>query len=191
MTQLGANPQEMTVTFAAGSMATATARAEGVVNISSTDRNLLGRRSWRVDIEKDGRTSQRYITGTVRLSRAAVIAKRAISPGATLAEEDVECVMREDDGRQDRMISLAAVVGQQVRRPLVVGQVIAAGDLKSPILVVRGQTVWVAAGPVKVRANALANGAAGETVEFENAQSKRHFSAKVTAPGAAEVALNP
>jgi flagella basal body P-ring formation protein FlgA len=186
--QLVARPEELTVTFAAANRDLAAAPICGPTSITSTDRNLLGRRTWRVDMQQNGRTSQRYVTATVRLMRPAVVARRALAPGTTITASDVESVAREDDGRQDRMASTEVIVGQQVRRALAAGQVIAAGDLKSPLLVARGQLAWVQAGCVQVRARAMSQGSEGEVVEFENLQSKGRLWAQVTGPGAAQVA---
>lgn len=187
--QLGAGPEELTLTFAPANKQMAQTSLPGPVSVTSVDRNLLGRRTWRVDYEQSGRAfCQRYITGIVQVRRPAVVTRRALPAGSVIAAADVEIVTREDDGRQDRMNSLEVVVGQQVRRALTAGQVIAAGDLKSPILVIRGQLAWVQAGPVQVRARALNQGAEGQTVEFENVQSKGRLWAQVTGPGTAQVA---
>jgi flagella basal body P-ring formation protein FlgA len=189
--QLAARPEEMTLSIAPASRPTAEMVWPAPASITSTDRNILGRRTWRVDYQQNGRPCQRYITGIVHLVRPAVIARRALASGLTLTAGDVECVLREDDGRQERLATLESVVGQQVRRPLAEGQTIAPGDLKSPVLVIRGQLAWVQAGFVQVRAKALGQGAGGEVVEFENVQSKGHVWAQVTGPGTAQVTSAP
>jgi flagella basal body P-ring formation protein FlgA len=186
--QLGASGEELTVVFAPACRQLAQEELKAPASITSTDRNLLGRRSWRVDCEQNGRTQQRYVTATVRLRRPTVVSRHTLNSGAIITADDVERVLRDDEGKPDRLDDLEAVVGQQVRKPLTAGQIIAAGDLKNPTLIQRGQLAWVQAGPVQVRARAVGPGGEGQMVEFENLQSKSRFSARITGPGRAEIA---
>ena len=186
--QLAADAAQLTLSFTPASRATAELAPERLESLTSGDRNLLGRRCWRVDYRQGDLRHQRYVTATVALRRLAVVARRALGAGSAVTAEDVELAMRDDDGREDRMTSLEAVVGQQVRRPVEAGAAVRAGDLKAPMLIARGQLAWVHAGPVRVRAKALASGAAGESVQFENPQSQGRFWAQVTGPGAAQAA---
>jgi flagella basal body P-ring formation protein FlgA len=88
---------------------------------------------------------------------------------------------------------LAAIAGQQFRRPLAAGAVPTPADLEPPRWIRRGERVQLLgrAGNLEVRADgkALADGAAGGRVRVENHRSKRIVEGTVTAPGVVEVRL--
>jgi flagella basal body P-ring formation protein FlgA len=121
-----------------------------------------------------------------------VIAKRAISAGEVLRTLDVE--MKTPD---KPLVNIApaktveAVVGQESMRALAAGQPIDTSALRKPILIRRGDPVVVTAKAAGVRVStttkALAEGALGDLVPLEIAESREKLSAVVTGVRQAEV----
>ncbi len=189
--ELGAPTEAITVTFDGSSARTAAMTPTGEIAITSTNRNRLGRRRWRADFSIKGRKLRRYLSARVALRRELAVAKRALLVGEVVGPDDVELVRRDDNGSATVMTDLAAVVGQQVRRAVRLGEPIRPENLTAPVLVKRGQTAWVRCGPVRLPAKALSKGIKGDRVEFENPRSNRRFWAVITGPGTAEMALTP
>jgi flagella basal body P-ring formation protein FlgA len=83
------------------------------------------------------------------------------------------------------------LVGMAARRPLRAGDTVAASDVESPRLVLRGQLVTMTyARPgltLTARGRALADAALGETVAVLNEQSRRTVQGVVTADGSVAV----
>ena len=69
------------------------------------------------------------------------------------------------------------VIGKILKRSMSVGQVFSAKNIKSPLLVRRGDEVVISASvdglQVRVKGNALKDAALGERVPVRNKQSKR------------------
>jgi flagella basal body P-ring formation protein FlgA len=88
-----------------------------------------------------------------------------------------------------------AVVGQATRRPLREGAPVAARDVAPPKVIHRDQTVEVIFAVDGVRlvlsGRALADAAAGDTVQVLNTQSKKTIEAIATGPGRAAAGLAP
>ncbi len=189
LAELGGRPEDITFTFSRSSGSHADIVPDGVTEIVSTDRNRLGKRRWRTNYTLGGRPHSRYLTATVTGRRDVLVATRAMSVGETIAAADIETARRVDAGTVETMSDAAIVVGQQIRKSLVAGQAITAAHLTAPMLVQRGQTVWVTCGPVRMPAKALGKGLRGESVEFENPRSKKRFRAVVTGPGQAAMTL--
>ena len=88
--------------------------------------------------------------------------------------------------------NLDAVRGMEARRPLRAGEVIAATDLRHPVVVTRGQTVTMTfdAPGVSLTAmgRAMAEGGVGDTVVVQNPASYRMVSAVVTGAGTVRAA---
>lgn len=194
--QLGVDAQQITLEFERNSQETSGMTPAGIANITSTDRQRVGRRRWRVDLTQDGRRYQRYLAGTVSVKRQTVIASRDVAAGAVIGADDVKTILRNDDGFQQVMADVASVVGQEAQRAIAAGQPVQATDLKAPLLVHRGQAtgVYYQAGrlTVKLSAQALSDGRQGDRVQFENSANRSRLWAVVTGPDRAEVlALAP
>jgi flagella basal body P-ring formation protein FlgA len=90
------------------------------------------------------------------------------------------------------LTNLDAVRGMEARRPLRVGEVIAATDVRHPVVVTRGQTVTMTfdAPGVSLTAmgRAMAEGGVGDTVVVQNPASYRMVSAIVTGAGTVRAA---
>ena len=189
--QLGVDAQQITLEFERSSQETAGMTPTGIANITSTDRQRVGRRTWRVDLTQNGRRYQRYLTGTVSVKRPTVVAARDVAAGTVIGADHVKTILRNDDGSEQVMADASAVIGQEAQRAIAAGQPVQATDLKAPLLVHRGQAtgVYYRAGrlTVKLSAQALSDGRQGDRVQFENTANRNRLWAVVTGPDKAEV----
>jgi len=189
--QLGIDQKAVTVKFSLASLATVSMTAGADASIISTDRRPLGRRRWRVECTIEGHPQRRYVSATVSVRRKVVTAARPLAAGETIGPADVQLAEYDDDGSIDVMTDPELAMGQQVKRIIQAGAAVSSANLISPVLVKRGQNVWVQCGPVRLAVRAMASGRKGDSVALENVQSKRRFWAVVTGPGQAEVAVSP
>jgi flagella basal body P-ring formation protein FlgA len=91
----------------------------------------------------------------------------------------------------DAPASVDAVAGLAARRPLREGDVVAARDLTAPIVIKAGETVMVTYADdgvtLTLEAKAMANAAAGDSLNVQNTASKKLIEAVATGPGQAVV----
>jgi flagellar basal body P-ring formation protein FlgA len=84
-----------------------------------------------------------------------------------------------------------AVVGLAARRPLREGDAVEIHDLTAPVVIKAGETVMVTYSDdgitVTLEAKAMANAAAGDTLNVQNTVSKKLIEAVATGPGQAVV----
>lgn len=125
-------------------------------------------------------------------ANAVVMAKRAIAPGESIREIDVELTVPEKPilgGTAAR--SIDKVIGMEATRVIGVGQPVELSFLRKPILVQRGQPVTVtakAAGVlVRTTARALDHGSSGDVIMLESLEKKEKYAAVVTGLQQAEV----
>ena len=182
--------RDVTVEFSLASLSTIGMAASDETSILSTDPRPLGRRRWRVECIVEGQPQRRYVSAKVLVRREVVTATRALTNGETIRAADVHLAEYADAGKIDVMTDPKVVIGKQVRRAILAGAVVSPASLTSPVLVKRGQNVWVQCGPVRLAVRALDSGRRGDRVALENRQSKLRFWAVVTGPGQAEVAAS-
>lgn len=138
--------------------------------VSSSATTPLGLREFRVVIRRDGRvqrTTQLY--AHVRLEREVVVARRPLSIGNYVRAEDVQLQTRVFDAGEDLGLpTIEAVIGQQVKRFVPVGEMVTTDAIKSVDLVRRSRPVTVIrnTGGVQLRltGTALDNGDYGDSV---------------------------
>jgi len=148
-------------------------------HVSSTGTNRLGLREFRVIIRQNGQTQRTVeVAGRVKLVRPAVIARRPLSVGNTIRADDVQLETRVFD-RDDRigLTELERVVGQQVKRFIPAGELVAPDALKAVDLVQRSRPVTVlrASDSVQVRltGTALDSGTWGDSVRVRLGEAPR------------------
>lgn len=187
--ELGVPVSDVAIEFTGASAENAGRRADGPLSIMSTDSRSLGRRRWRVSYEAGGLARSRWLNGTVALRRRVAVADRQIEAGRVVGADMVRTAWIQDDGSGNWLTDEAGVIGRVARKPLQPGEPFDEDDMEAPILVQRGQSVWVTCGFVQVTARALSDGRAGESLQLENPASGRRFSAMVTGPGMAELRM--
>lgn len=135
-----------------------------------------------------------YVTASVQVMGEAVVSVRSIARGATLTEADLT-TRRLDLASlpPGAATSRAQVEGKLLKRPVAPGTVLTSAMLASKPLVRRGETVTLVARlggiDVRVGAEALASGAAGERIKVRNTSSRRVVEATVVAAGLVETPL--
>ena len=114
-----------------------------------------------------------------------VVALRAVPRGNPLTAADVE-VRRMDPksaGQRASFDSIEQVLGLEARQPLQPGAIVFSDDVRSPILVKRGELISVAAqgGGIRVRttAKSLQEGSKGDLIPVESLQTKQRFDVRV------------
>lgn len=187
--QLGADARSIEIEFASSDRGKAALAPRGTVSISSSDREVLGRRHWRIETIEGTRRYRYYLSGTVRVRRSVLAAVRDLPAGTVLTAADVAPVERPDDGAAAWLADAGMVVGRQAVRAIAAGQALAASDVRTPRFVQRGQTatIFARAGALEVRydARALADGHEGQVVDFERVGTRDRVRATVTGPGRA------
>lgn len=128
--------------------------------VSSSGRDVLGLREFRVLVRRDGRLQRTlHLYAQVRMVKSVVVAKRPLSIGNFIRPEDVT---REErifgPGETVGVGAVAEAIGQQVKAYVPPGGMVAAGDLKSMDLVRRSRPVTVMnnGGGVKLRLTGIA-----------------------------------
>jgi flagella basal body P-ring formation protein FlgA len=128
-----------------------------------------------------------HVPITVRRWLTVAVVSERLSRGALLTPAQVVLERHLLAGRDQPYESLAAVIGMRARRSLSVGRVLCAGDLESPPLVNRGETVQVTmtqgAIEIEFRAEALSDGWLGDRVRVRNPITRTVMIAEVAGGG--------
>jgi len=123
-----------------------------------------------------------------------LVAQRPLAIGSVPAPADFEVVTRRLPGVSSRYVGdVAQLAGQRLRRPLAMGEALAADALAIAPVVHRGQqlTLVARAGGMEVRTTgiALSDGRPDERIRVQNLVSQKVIEAVVRGPELAEVAL--
>ncbi|MFQ5592069.1 MAG: flagellar basal body P-ring formation chaperone FlgA [Phycisphaerae bacterium] len=163
-------------------------------NVRRRGRSLLGLTSLEVDVLSKGSVVQTVpMAVQVSMLKNAVVARRAISQGATIRRADVG-LLSMSVTRLDRLgfsdVDLA--IGQRAKRFIPTGTLIEQAMLESVPLVRRGDYVKLisAVGFVRVvtAARATEDGVLGDIITIRAADDKRvEFDAVVVGPGAVQI----
>jgi len=130
-----------------------------------------------------------YVTVTVTVSQAVVIATDQIAAGSVLRAADLAIATRPVSAYAGRQVFYdpASLAGTLAVMALSPGTIITQDDIQAPVLVNAGQTVSVdvISGSVHVEIVATADetGRLGDTILLTNPSSGRRFTALVTANG--------
>ena len=127
----------------------------------------------------------RDVTGHLYLLTDVPVPARALKPGDTIAQEDIEYVdIRASDLSPAMIADAKGLIGQSVRRALPAMRPVAAVDVVQPALVKKGQIITIALeqGPIQLTAQgrALESGALGTSVKVMNTASHQVLDAVVT-----------
>ena len=123
-----------------------------------------------------------------------LVAQRALATGSAPSAADFEVVQRRLPGLSSRYVTdVTQLAGQRLRRPVAMGEALAADSLVVAPVVHRGQqlTLVARAGGMEVRttAIALADGRPDERIRVQNLASQKVIEAVVRSAVLAEVAL--
>lgn len=149
-----------------------------------------GRIPVRIDLyRRDRHEAMRSFNVTVEVRRAIVLAARTIERDEVISPEALSTDSRWVSPEASTGMGLEEAVGCTARRRIEAGKVVVAGDVQTPVVVRKGETVWVhcLSGSValKARAKALAQGRDGEMVPMQMEGSKKTFMARMSGRGVA------
>lgn len=140
----------------------------------------------------DRRVREESLVLRAQLWQEAFVATGPLERGATLDPRQLDR-RRVDVLRERDVVTPMALSGADymLARPVAAGRAVVWRDLVRRALVRKGDVIEVSASDgalaITMKALAMENGAVGETVRVRNLESRREFSALVTAPARAEV----
>lgn len=132
----------------------------------------------------------------VALKKDVIVAISPISRGLTITRADIMTEQRSFKKLEHiGMTNPAAVIGQEAKRDIRMGDMVKAGDIKSKVLVKRNELVSIRSVrngiAIESAGKALGNGALGESIEVRNEGSEETFWARVTGLRQAEALGRP
>ncbi len=146
-----------------------------------------------------GKNGEQVITisATVRLPEMVVAAKRALSKGYVLREEDLVWIPMPrglNYGPEDCFSQTDPLVGQQLRRAMSTQQVIRLKEVGPPTIIHAGDlvTIGIVSGDVSVLTNgrALESGSMDDLIQIEVQPHRKRVHARITGDRKAEVISN-
>lgn len=182
--------------------------ADQRVEIQPGSRNS-SRTPLNVDVYQGDRlVENRQYTAEIQVRRWVVVPVGTIERDQIITEEDFKREQRWVSPAADAPADAAQVIGATPRRRLEAGRVITAQDLQSPVVVQKGETVWVhclsGGFVIKTKARAMSAGRDGQLVAFQTEgnplapgarstsfQNKKTFMARMSGRGVAVIELEP
>jgi flagella basal body P-ring formation protein FlgA len=135
-----------------------------------------------------------YVPAQVHVVGEVVVAQRGIARGATLTRADL--ALRSVDLAAlppGAVTDLRSAEGQLLKRPVAPGTLLTASMMEAVPVIKRGQSVTLLARTgtleVRVAAEALGNGAAGQRIKVRNLSSRQVVEATVVSEGLVQVSL--
>lgn len=162
-----------------------------------------------VDVYQGDRlVENRQYTAEIQVRRWVVVPVGTIERDQIITEDDFKREQRWVSPAADAPADAAQVIGATPRKRLEAGRVITAQDLQSPVVVQKGETVWVhclsGGFVIKTKARAMSSGRDGQLVAFQTEgnplapgarsssfQNKKTFLARMSGRGVAVIELEP
>ena len=135
-----------------------------------------------------------YVPVKIKVSAAVVVAARPLTRGTQLSAADLTTATVDAASLPpDYLTDPQHAIGQQLKRPLSNGAVVASAMLGTPRMVSRNEQVTILAveGGLEVRMTGLSleDGTLGQAIKVRNLLSKRIVGGIVTAPGIVKVQM--
>jgi flagella basal body P-ring formation protein FlgA len=164
-------------------------------SIADSPPSATGRQRFQIHLtDAAGRPSTLSIDADIAQLAPRVVAVRSLPRGVLVRAEDVriEFVDPANQRRQgDSFTAVGEIIGQETRQSIEAGQPLAAGDVRKPVLVRRGEEVRVYArsGGVNVSTTAIARdeGSYGELILVEMPEDRSKIYARVSGPAIVDV----
>ena len=156
------------------------------------DRNS-GRFSATISAPATGRPlSQRTISGRFHRMVELPVPAARLAAGTVISDRHLTDVrMREDQLGTNTVLDRASLIGQEAQRSLSAGRALRSGDVKPPRLVRKNDIVTIvlktAQMTITTQGRALENGAEGDLIRVQNAQSRAHIDAVVSGANKVQV----
>ena len=140
--------------------------------------------SGKMTVSYDGRERERpFITGKAVFYVEVPSAARMLTAGEVLQSGDIEMKKIRFEQSTEKPVKAEDLIGKQVRRGTRAGQTLTSADVRDFVAVPKGkiiELIYTKAGlSLKMKAKALENGAIGQTIRFQNQQSKNIVEAEI------------
>ncbi|MBL8990308.1 MAG: flagellar basal body P-ring formation protein FlgA [Phycisphaerae bacterium] len=167
---------------------------DGRYEVQPSASSRSGRVPLRVDVyQRDRLVETRTFNADVLVRRAVVVASATIDRETVITPEAVTTEERWLAPDASAGLAAAQVIGSTARRRVEAGRVVGAADVQTPVVVRKGEMVWVhclsGSVVVKVRAKALAEGRDGQDVPMQLEGSRKTFTARMSGRGTAVMLL--
>jgi flagella basal body P-ring formation protein FlgA len=138
----------------------------------------------RVELRRrDGSVDFRVLAARIELRKIVTVAAAPIDRGEMITEDLVRVETRWVSPAGDAPLSMERVIGASAKRRIETGRLVTRGDVQPPIVVQRGDTVWVLVRSgtfeIKTKAKAMSQARDGESVTMQAEGSKRTFVARM------------
>jgi flagella basal body P-ring formation protein FlgA len=190
-------PREYKVELSKGDLSVHISAAETrQLKVINPRYNLTGRRfSVIVEVPRDGSTIERMqVTGKLYENVEVPVLSRVIRRGDVIREGDIEFVnMSRDRVGRNVILDVARIIGKSPRRFVRTGKPIRMGDVRSPIIVSKGDLVTLLVQTdqllITSKGVALQDGARGEVVRIRNTRSRTTIEGVVTGPNRVNILI--
>lgn len=138
----------------------------------------------RVELRRgSGPIEYRILWARIELRKVVTVATSSIERNELISEDLVRQEIRWVSAAGDAPLPLDRVIGASTKRKVDSGRLISRGDIQPPIVVQRGDLIWVLVKSgsieVKTKARAMAQARDGESVTMQVEGSKKTFMAKM------------
>lgn len=138
----------------------------------------------RVELRRrDGTVDFRVLAARIELRKTVTVAASPIDRGEMITEDLVRVETRWVSPAGDAPLSMERVIGASAKRRIETGRLVTRGDVQPPIVVQRGDTVWVLVRSgtfeIRTKAKAMSQARDGESVTMQAEGSKRTFVARM------------
>jgi flagella basal body P-ring formation protein FlgA len=131
--------------------------------------------------------SNKWISGTIRVSKLTPVTTRLIIQGERVQAQDLRMSMTDITFAKDGVLLIGDIAGQQVSRSLSVGSPVWASDLKREPATKRGQIVKALLGDetfeITTSMQAEENGFVGDLIKLKNLETQKVLSGLVIDKG--------
>ena len=128
---------------------------------------------------QDGSVDVRLLTVRVEMRRSVAVATGPIERGELISEESLRTEVRWVNPASEAPLSVSRTIGSAAKRRIDAGRMVTRADVQPPVVVQRGDTIWVQArqGTVglMIKAKAMSTARDGETVTLQSLGSKQTF----------------
>lgn len=143
-----------------------------------------GRQQYVICVPSAGGERTFTVEAKINAAPLVVVATRGMQPGEIVQETDVKLAMVKPGVVDAPFYRLEEVIGQETKRALVLDQAIEHEQIRSPLLVKRGEAVAVyarAAGiQVRTTGRVTQDGGRGDLIVVESISTRERFFARVT-----------
>ncbi len=143
-----------------------------------------GRQEFTVALPTDAGEQSVVVLAKVSPAPMVVIATRALVPGEMVQETDVKLAQLKPGRIDSPFYRLQEVIGKETKRAIVAGQPLDEDDLRSPLIVRRGDavTVYARSAGVRVRTDGRAteDGSRGDLIVVQSMMTPDKFRARVS-----------